>query len=71
MLVFTVGKGNNANLIKDLLKKRWWWNIQDDKNKKSINFSWTQLKDKNYFQNEAKEDRNQEHTREVISNQGI
>lgn len=50
-LTFYVGRGNNGHLIKELLKKRWWWNAIDekDKTKKTPNFIWTQLKDKAYY----------------------
>ena len=46
---FQVGKGNNGCLIKETLKKRWWWTINDDKNKKVSNFVWTQLKEKSFY----------------------
>ena len=68
-MIFTVGKGNNGHLIKDLIKKRWWWTIQDEKNKKTVNFSWTQLKDKNYYQSELKENKIEDLNRDVINNQ--
>ena len=46
---FQVGKGNNGSLIKETLKKRWWWTINDDKTKKVSNFIWTQLKEKSFY----------------------
>jgi hypothetical protein len=49
-LIFQVGRGNNGQLIKELLKKRWWWAASDgDKAKRSPNFTWAQLKDKTYY----------------------
>jgi hypothetical protein len=38
-----VGSGNNGNLIKSLLKRRFWWNVVEDKTL-NANFIWTQLK---------------------------
>jgi hypothetical protein len=35
-----VGKGNNGVLIKELLKKRWWWHIVDHPSK--ANLLWTE-----------------------------
>jgi hypothetical protein len=49
-----VGKGNNGMLIKDLLKKRWWWNISEEKGKRFNSFIWTQLKEKSYYLNKEK-----------------
>lgn len=43
-----VGKGNNGHLIKEVLKKRWWWGLNEEK-KKFCNFIWTQLKEKSYY----------------------
>lgn len=48
-LSFYVGKGNNRNLIKEMLKKRWWWSIVEEKNKKTPHFTWTQLKEKDFY----------------------
>ena len=51
-----IKKGNNSVLIRDLFKKRWWWSIDEDKESKGkCNFTWSQLKDKNYFTEEADE----------------
>lgn len=41
-----MGKGNNYLLVKSLLKRRFWWVVEEDSNK--ANFVWTQLKI-NYF----------------------
>jgi hypothetical protein len=38
-----IGAGNNGMLIKELLKRRFWWQIVDERNI-DINFVWTQLK---------------------------
>lgn len=38
-----VGGGNNGNLIKSLLKRRFWWNVLEQKST-NVNFIWTQLK---------------------------
>ena len=39
---FFVGKGNNRNLIKSILRQRWWWTETNDIS--SANLVWTQLK---------------------------
>ena len=45
---FYLGKGNNYLLVKSLLKRRFWWNAEEDL--KKSNFAWTQLKINNYYQ---------------------
>lgn len=42
-----IGKGNNSNLIKSLIKKRFWF--QTTKNKEEANFVWTQLKEEGVY----------------------
>lgn len=42
-----IGPGNNSLLIKSLIKRRWWWQIAEDKN--DLSFMWTQLKDNGFF----------------------
>lgn len=42
-----IGRGNNSLLIKSLLKRRYWWTIEDDH--KTANFIWTQLKINSVF----------------------
>ena len=37
-----IGKGNNSNLIRNILRRRFWWNIVD--RNEGCNFVWTQLK---------------------------
>ncbi|CAD8150662.1 unnamed protein product [Paramecium octaurelia] len=37
-----VGKGNNGMLVRQILKSRWWWSIQDEM--EACHFVWTQLK---------------------------
>ena len=44
-----IKKGNNSNLVKELIKKRWWISIEEDKDKFLYNFVWSQLKEKEYF----------------------
>lgn len=39
---YYVGKGNNRQLVKALMKRRFWWIETDDINEAS--FVWTQLK---------------------------
>jgi len=38
-----LGKGNNSNLIRSLMKKRFWF--EETKCKKEANFVWSQLKE--------------------------
>lgn len=42
-----IGSGNNNNLIKAIMKKRFWFQIT--KNKEQANFVWTQLKEDSIF----------------------
>lgn len=44
-----VGPGNNCNLIKGIMKRRFWWTITSNKNEDGINFLWTQLKINQYY----------------------
>ncbi len=46
---FYVGPGNNCNLIKGVLKRRFWWTVTANKNEEGINFMWTQLKINQFF----------------------
>jgi hypothetical protein len=39
---FFIGNGNNRNLIKSILKQRYWWTETNDIS--SANLVWTQLK---------------------------
>jgi len=41
-LKYFVGKGNNSKLIKTIMAKRWWWNLETKE--ENSNFVWTQLK---------------------------
>lgn len=41
-LQYFVGNGNNRNLIRSVMKKRWWW--QETKEIAVANLIWTQLK---------------------------
>lgn len=38
-----IGNGNNGNLLKALIKRRFWWQIVEDKTW-GVNFMWTQIK---------------------------
>jgi hypothetical protein len=43
-----IGNGNNGNLLKALIKRRFWWQIVEEKSW-DVNFLWTQLKNNEYF----------------------
>jgi hypothetical protein len=43
-----IGAGNNGSLIKELMKRRFWWIIVEEKTM-NVNFMWTQLKVQEYF----------------------
>lgn len=43
-----VGNGNNGNLLKALIKRRYWWQVVEEKTW-GVNFLWTQLKNNEYF----------------------
>lgn len=45
---FYIGRGNNSMLIKSLMKRRFWWTIEEDYRK--ANFVWTQLKINQFYQ---------------------
>lgn len=49
---FYLGKGNNYLLVKSLLKRRFWWTVEEDP--KKANFAWTQLKINYLYQYEKK-----------------
>lgn len=40
---FYVGEGNNSNLIRGVMRRRFWWTLAS-KGEEGINFTWTQLK---------------------------
>jgi hypothetical protein len=42
-----VGFGNNSNLIKSILRRRYWWVLVDKT--EGCNFAWTQLKNNGIF----------------------
>jgi len=46
---FFVGEGNNSNLIRGIMRRRYWWNQASSKNEEGINFLWTQLKINTFF----------------------
>jgi hypothetical protein len=56
---FYLGKGNNYLLVKSLLKRRFWWSVEEDP--KKANFVWTQLKVNYFYQFQRKADPNQHH----------
>lgn len=43
-----VGSGNNGNLIKGLIKRRFWWTLLEEKSL-NANFIWTQLRVNEFF----------------------
>jgi hypothetical protein len=45
-LVYHIGRGNNSELIRSLMKRRWWWTEGTLENS---NFVWTQLKKQDVF----------------------
>ena len=51
-----VGRGNNSNLLKALVRKRWWWTLEKDE--ANADFVWTQLKVSFVYEHQAK-NRNQ------------
>ena len=44
MYKYSIGKGNNASLIKSLFKNRFWWMVSDKPEMDKVNFMWTQIK---------------------------
>lgn len=58
-----VGRGNNSLLIKSLLKRRFWWSM--DEEPKNSQFVWTQLKVNTYFDLERP---NKEEILEAVEN---
>ena len=44
-----IGGGNNSPLIKELMKRRFWWTITEERGNYDVNFMWTQLKVHEYF----------------------
>ena len=47
---YSIGKGNNATLIKALMKQRWWWVQTDSKDLNEINFMWTQTRQNKFVE---------------------
>lgn len=56
---FHLGKGNNYLLVKSLLKRRFWWTVEEDV--KKANFLWTQLKVNYFYQFQKKAYPTQKH----------
>ena len=48
-IIIAIGRGNNAGLIRELFKKRWWWSFNEEKSRKICNMTWTQLKEKTFY----------------------
>jgi hypothetical protein len=48
-----VGKGNNSNLIKCIIKKRFWFEVT--KSKEEAHFVWTQLKEEEVYTRQEQE----------------
>jgi len=44
-----LGCGNNSNMIRGLIKRRFWWNISENYTPDCL-FAWTQIKIKNIYQ---------------------
>lgn len=43
---YCIGKGNNAELVKQVLGSRWWWTRVPEEEKQSAHFIWTQWTEK-------------------------
>lgn len=50
-----IGKGNNNNLIKSIMKKRFWFEVT--KKKEEAHFVWTQIKEESTFEKQLLIDR--------------
>ena len=48
-----VGYGNNCNMIKGLIKRRYWWNISEELSDECL-FVWTQIKVNKIFQRQER-----------------
>lgn len=49
---YYLDKGNNAKMISDLLRKRWWWGLgelEEDLYSRKVNFVWSQLKNEEFY----------------------
>jgi tubulin polyglutamylase TTLL1 len=46
---FFVGEGNNSNLIRGIMRRRFWWAPAASKNEEGLNLLWTQLKFNAFF----------------------
>ena len=44
-----IGKGNNSELIRNVIKERWWWQLCDSFDS-NVNFLWTQLKNQEFLE---------------------
>jgi hypothetical protein len=43
-----VGGGNNSPLVRELIKRRFWWQVVEERSL-DVNFVWTQLKLNDYY----------------------
>ena len=48
-----IGGGNNSPLVRELIKRRFWWQITEDRTNLDVNFIWTQLKLPDYFKKQT------------------
>lgn len=44
---YTIRPGNNSKMIKNIMRKRWWWVPEEDM--RESQFVWAQLKEKSMF----------------------
>jgi hypothetical protein len=42
---YSVGTGNNRQLVKECMARRWWWKEAEQGKGQFVNFMWSQLKD--------------------------
>jgi hypothetical protein len=48
---YSIGKGNNALMVRSLFKNRFWWMIADKgADMEKVNFMWTQIKNSQYME---------------------
>ena len=46
---YSLGKGNNRQIVKDCMNRRWWWKEAKPEKGDSVNFLWTKLKDRPFI----------------------
>ncbi len=47
-----VGGGNNSPLVRELIKRRFWWQLVEERSL-DVNFVWTQLKLNDYYKKQS------------------